>query len=77
VIRKIIFHGAMALPCFSVPLEMPYATRPPKICAKPLNENQIPVRRPCSFLVYLLPVSSRPQSLQNYHLLIGVRSEVL
>src|ERR1700712_2052965 len=31
---------------------MPYATTPPKICAKPLKENQMPVRDPCSSFVY-------------------------
>ncbi|KAH9832130.1 hypothetical protein Tdes44962_MAKER08847 [Teratosphaeria destructans] len=31
---------------------MPYATSPPKICAQPLNENQMPVRLPCSLVVY-------------------------
>ena len=50
--RKTIFQGAIDEPCIAVPWAIPYATRPPKICAQPLKPNQIPMRVPCSFLVY-------------------------
>ena len=50
--RKMIFQGAIEEPWRAAPLAMPYATRPPKICAQPLKLNQIPVRNPCSRFVY-------------------------
>ena len=50
--KNTIFQGAIAVPCFFAPTAIPYATKPPKIWPKPLNENQKPTRVPCSFLVY-------------------------
>jgi len=52
VTKKTIFQGSMIVPYLRHPTAMPYATQPPKICAKPLKLNQMAVREPCSFLVY-------------------------
>lgn len=50
--KNTIFQAAMATPCRSTPIAIPYATSPPKIWAKPLKENQKLTRQDCSATVY-------------------------
>ena len=45
---KIIFHDGILYSR----IDRPYATRPPKIWARPLNEAHSATRKPCSLLVY-------------------------
>lgn len=56
--RKTIRHPAITAPCFLIPTAMPYATKPPISCAQPLKLNQMPVRKPCSEVVYHCDVSN-------------------
>lgn len=69
--RKMVFHAAIADPWMSEPLAIAYATRPPKIWPHPLKLNQIPVRVPCSRLVYhckRVRGASEPLLLMKTHL---------